>query len=102
MGIPFQIPAKGVEDKDKAGSKTFGFVVFVEHTENNTSYGREKAVKEGTVFQKIGTQFPGNGKDAVSVFHVDDFERHGGGSVNGIFVAAGRTETAFAAERNKL
>ena len=32
MGVPFQVTSEGMEDTDKAGSKAFGFVVFVEHT----------------------------------------------------------------------
>ncbi len=44
MRIPFQIPAKGMEDTDKTGSKAFGPVVFMEHTGDNTVNGGEKAV----------------------------------------------------------
>ena len=54
MGIPFQVSAKSMQNADEAGSKRFRFVLFVEHTGNNTVDGREKAVKEGTVFQKRG------------------------------------------------
>ncbi len=102
MGIPFQIPAKGMKDKDKSGSEAFCFVVFAKHIEDDTSDSRKEAGKNRTVLQEIGTQFFGNGKDTVSVFYMDDFERHGGGAVNGIFVATGRAETAFTAERDKF
>lgn len=44
MGIPFQVPAKGMKDTDKPRSKEFGFVIFMEHTRDNTVNGREKAV----------------------------------------------------------
>ena len=47
-------------------------------------------------------EFLGNGKDIVPVRTPDNLKWHGGGAVNGIFVAAGRTETALAPERNKL
>ena len=43
-----------------------------------------------------------NGKHAVSVFGIDNLKGHGGSAVNGIFIAAGRTEAAFTAERNKF
>ena len=33
---------------------------------------------------------------------LDNFERHGSGALNRVKVSAGRTETAFAAERNKF
>ena len=32
----------------------------------------------------------------------NEFEGHGGSSVNGIFIATGRTETGFTAERDEL
>ena len=44
MGIPFQVPAKGMKDTDKPRSKEFGFVIFMEHTRDNTVNGREKAI----------------------------------------------------------
>lgn len=31
MGVPFQIPAKGVEDHDETGSKVHGFILLKEH-----------------------------------------------------------------------
>ena len=43
-----------------------------------------------------------NGKDAVTMSSIYNFKRHGGSAVNGIFIAAGRTEAAFTAERNKF
>lgn len=33
---------------------------------------------------------------------MEDFKGHGGSAVNGVLIAAGRTETAFAAKGNKL
>ena len=38
------VPAKGMKDTDKPRSKEFGFVLFMEHTRDNTVNGREKAV----------------------------------------------------------
>ena len=39
-----QSAAKGMKDTDKPRSKEFGFVIFMEHTRDNTVNGREKAV----------------------------------------------------------
>lgn len=49
MGIPFQVPAKSVKDKDKTGCKKFGFIIFVEHVEDDASDSRKKTVQKGTV-----------------------------------------------------
>ena len=42
--IPFEIPAKGMKNTDKTRSKEFGFIIFMEHTRDNTVNGREKAI----------------------------------------------------------
>lgn len=47
-------------------------------------------------------QFFWNGEDAMPVSTMNQLEGHGGGTVNGVHVAAGRTETAVATERNEL
>lgn len=46
MRVPFQVTTKGVKDTDKAGSKTLRFVSIMEHSKDNATDGREKAVKE--------------------------------------------------------
>ena len=52
MGIPFQGPAKGMEDADKARAKVFGLIDFIKHVGDNNADSLEKAVKEGAVFQE--------------------------------------------------
>lgn len=42
------------------------------------------------------------GKNAVPVRNTDQFKRHTGSALHGIFVSAGRTETAVTAERDKF
>ena len=74
----------------------------MKHTENDASDSRKKTAKERAVIQEKGSKFFRNSKDEVSVFYMNDFKGHGGSAVNGIFIAAGRAETAFAAERNKF
>ena len=52
--------------------------------------------------KKKMTKFFGNGKNTMSVWTFNYLERHGSGSVNGIFIATGRTKTAFAPKRYKF
>lgn len=44
IGVPFEVTAKSVQDTNELRGEKFGFVVFVEHTEDNTANGRKKAV----------------------------------------------------------
>lgn len=102
MRIPFQRSAKSMENADKTGNKVSGHVHFMEHTQDNTSDGNEKAVEKGTVLQEEVTELLIDGKDAVAMGALDEFEGHGIGTVLAVFDAAGRAETAFAAEGNKF
>ena len=102
MRVPLKVTPEGVEDTDKAGSKTFGFVVFVEHTEDNIADGGEKATKEGTVSEEEGPEFFSDSEDTVAVPHIQNLKSHGGSTVNGVFCTAGGAETAVAAERDKF
>ena len=43
-----------------------------------------------------------NSKDTVSVRDIDELESHVGGTFHGILIAAGRAETAVAAERDEF
>ena len=38
----------------------------------------------------------------MPVLNIDDFKRHGGSAVKGVFNPAGRAETAVASERRKF
>lgn len=49
MRVPFQIPAKGVEDANKTRGKEFGFIVFMKHTSDNTVDSREEAMQKRAV-----------------------------------------------------
>lgn len=44
MRIPFQIPAEGMQDTNKSGSKALGYGGFIKHVKNNISYGRKQQV----------------------------------------------------------
>ena len=44
MRIPFQIPAKGMEDTNEAGSKTFRFIIFMKQASDDAVDRRKQAV----------------------------------------------------------
>lgn len=98
MWIPFEVTAKGMQDTDKAGSKTFRFVGGLEHSEDNTAYGRKKTIQKLPVLQKERTELFGDGEDAVPVGDINELEGHGGSSVNGIFNTTGRAAVHGAAK----
>ena len=102
MRIPFQVAPKGMKNTDKAENKGLGFIDFVEHAKNNTANSRKKAIQKSPVFQKKVPEFLRNCKDTMPVCTIDKFSGHGSRAINGIFVAAGRTEAAVAANREKL
>ena len=62
----------------------------------------EEAVKQGAVIEKEITEIFINGEDTMAVLNMNQFEGHTGSAVHGVFVTAGRAETAVATERNKL
>lgn len=102
MWVPFQIPAKGMEDHDKTGSEVHGFILFKKHTGNNAVYGMKKAVEEGAVIEEKAPELGINGKNTMPVGNTDQFKGHRDSALHGIKVAAGRTEAAVAAERNEF
>lgn len=62
----------------------------------------EQTVKEGTAIKEKVPELFINSKDAVAVMDIYQFKGHVGSAFHGIFIAAGGTEAAFAAERDKL
>ena len=102
MWVPFQIPAEGMQDHDKARSKIHGLVLLGKHTGNNTVNGMEKAVKQGAVIQEKLSEALVNGEDTVPMGDIEEFEDHRGSALHGIFIAASRAETAVASERDEL
>ena len=47
----------------------------------------KEAVQERTVLKKKGTEIFINGKNAMAVLDINEFERHTGGAFHSIFVA---------------
>ena len=93
---------KGMKNANKSGSKTLGFIELAEHTKNDVTNRMKKTVEQRAISAKKDTKFFGNGKYTVAMNALNNFERHGSGALDGIEISAGRTETAFAAERNKF
>lgn len=62
----------------------------------------KEAVQEGAVLKEKIAEIFIYGKNAVSVLNTDQFKRHTGSALHGIFVSAGRTETAVTTERDKF
>lgn len=102
MGVPFQIPAKGVEDQDETGSKVHGLIPLKEHTRNNTVYGMEETIKQGAVIQEEIAELFINGKNTVTVGDIDKLKGHGGSALHGVEISTGRAKTAVAAEGDEF
>lgn len=62
----------------------------------------KETVEERTILEKKVPEGIINGKDAMTVQDVDEFERHTGSAFHGIFVPTGRTKAAVTAKGNKL
>ena len=102
VGVPFQVPAKSVENHDKAWGEVHGLVLFEKHAGNNTVYSMKKAVKEGAVIEEELPELGINGKNAVAVGNTDQFKGHRSSALHGIKVAASGTKAAVTAERDKF
>jgi len=102
MRVPFQGASESMKDTDKARNKVPALVELVEHFQDNAADGLEQTVKKRTVFKEERAEPFVNGKDEVAVGAPDQLERHPGGTLNGIFIAAGRAELGVAAEGNKF
>ena len=74
----------------------------MKQTDDNTPDSFKKKAEKRPVFQKKMSEFRINGKDTVPVIDIDDLKRHGSSTVDGIFGAAGRAESAVTAKGNKL
>ena len=74
----------------------------MEHSENDAANSLKKAVKQRTVIEKERAKLFVNGKNEVSVCTINEFKGHFCGTVNAVFVTAGRTKFRMAAERNKF
>lgn len=75
---------------------------MLEHSENDTANSLKKAVKQRAVIEKERAKLFVNGKNEVSVGTINEFKGHFCGTVNAVFVTAGRAKFRMAAERNEL
>ena len=102
MRVSFQIPAKGVEDHDKTGSKVHGLILLKKHAGNNTVYGMKEAVKERTVIQKKPPEMLINREDAMAVDDIYGLKGHRSSALHGVEITTGSAEAAVTAERDKF
>ena len=102
MRIPLKTASKGMENTNKAGSKALGFVEFAEHAKNNVADGVKKTIEKGTISAEEDAKLLRDGKNAMSVNALNDFERHGGSALDGIEIPTGRAKATFAAKRNEF
>ena len=102
MRVPFQVPAEGVEDHDKAGGEVHGFIELQEHTGNDTGDGMEKAVKQAAVMEEEFPKLVIYSENTVAVDNVDQLKGHRGSAAHSVKISTSRAETAVAAEGNKF
>ena len=62
----------------------------------------KETVKERAILQEKITDGCINGKNAMTVSDINELKGHRGSAIHGIFITAGRAETAVTTERNKL
>ena len=62
----------------------------------------EETIQQRTVFQEKVTGVFIDSENAVAVLYVNELKGHAGSTFQGVFIAAGRTETAVTAKRNKF
>ena len=102
MRVPFQVPAEGVEDHDKAGSEVHGFIELQEHTGNDAGDGMEETIEERAVIEEEISKLRIDSKDTVAVDNVEQLKGHRGSAAHSVEVSTSRAETAVAAERDKF
>ena len=102
MRIPFQRATEGMKNTDETWDKVFGFIDVMKHTEDNTADSLKKAVKERAILKKEMAKIFINGKNAMPMCTVYQLKGHRGRTFLAVFNTAGRTKTAFTAERDKL
>ena len=67
-----------MENHDKTGSEVHGFILFEKHARNDTVYGMEQTVKEGTVVKEKIAELLIDSKNAVAVTDINQFKGHAG------------------------
>ena len=62
----------------------------------------KETVKERAILQEKITEGRINGKNAMTVSDINELKGHRGSAIHGIFITAGRAETAVTAEGNEF
>ena len=61
----------------------------------------KETVKERAILQEKITEGRINGKNAMTVSDINELKGHRGSAIHGIFITAGRAETAVTTERDR-
>ena len=102
MRIPLKTSTEGVKNTDKSGSKTLGFIEFTEHAKDDVADRMKEAVKQRAISAEKDAKFFRNSEYTMPMNALNDFERHRSSALDRIEISTRRTETAFAAKRNKF
>ena len=97
-----QTAPEGMENADKTGSKALSFAEFAKHIKDDIADRMKETVEQRAVSAEEDTKLFRDGKNAMPVNALDNFERHGSGALNCVKIATGRTKTTFAAKRDKF
>ena len=102
MRIPLEATTKGMENANETRSETLSFIEFAEHAKNDIADRMKKAVEKRAISAEEDAKLLRDGKNAMSMNRLDDFERHGSSALDRIEIATRRAETTFAAKRNEF
>lgn len=102
MRIPLKASPKGVKNADKAGSKTLGFIELAEQVKDDIANGMKKTIEQRTISAEKDAKLLWDGKNAMPVNTLNEFERHRRSALDRIEIAAGGAKAALTAERNKF
>jgi len=78
------------------------FLFIRKNIREMTSRTERKRQSNNSLSLRKNTQFFRDSKDAMAVCAFNELKRHSGSAANGVKVAAGSTETAFATEGNNF
>jgi len=96
VGIPFQVAAKSMADRNESGCIKHGFPMFLK---NPLDYGvsrLEQEAQPAAILAEEAAQFVGNGEDDVSVGAINAKRSDGGGTSFGILDSARIAKTVLA------
>ena len=91
-----------MKNADKSRSKVFSFINFGKHTKDNITNRMKQTIQKRPVIQKIRAKLFRDSENTMAMNTRNKLAGHMKRTNLVVFVAAGRAETALAAERNKF